>query len=52
MKENEKALAQEIQDRRDFLKKARTAALTAPAVTLLLVADAKPASAGPYTEPP
>ena len=48
MKGTEPALAQEAANRRDFLKKARTAAVAAPAVTLLLATDAKPASAGAY----
>ena len=48
MKEIEKAVEQEKQNRREFLKTARTAALTAPAVTLLLASDSKPASAGSY----
>ena len=49
MDDNKKSLDQDAQERRAFLMKARTAAIATPAVTMLLAAGAKPASAQPYT---
>lgn len=53
MAETKKKVDQETRERREFLMKARSAAIAAPAVTLLLAAGAKPASAfnPDYTTP-
>ena len=49
MQDVKKTLDKEARERRAFLMKARGAAVAAPAVTMLLAAGAKPASAVPYT---
>lgn len=52
MAETKTSVNQDARERREFLKKARTAAVAAPAVTMLLAAGAKPAAAQSYTKPP
>jgi hypothetical protein len=46
MKHDEHAMDASAAKRRAFLKKAATVAVTAPAVSLLLSAQSKPANAG------